>query len=115
MPPLALPRAACPEARGAHREDRSHPHPPPHLWREAELMPTERAVRVDRVIDEAIGVRSFDLVDAAGDEELLPWEPGAHIDVVLPGGLVRQYSLCGEVGDRKRYRIGVLREPAGRG
>ncbi|WP_244372050.1 PDR/VanB family oxidoreductase [Streptomyces griseorubiginosus] len=47
-------------------------------------------------------------------------EAGAHIDVLLsPLGsgtpLVRQYSLCGEPGNRKRYRIAVLREERSRG
>ncbi|WP_319943019.1 PDR/VanB family oxidoreductase [Nocardia aurantia] len=59
-------------------------------------------------------VRSFDL--AAGSGEDLPrWDPGAHIDLHLPGGLTRQYSLCGDPGDRRRWRIAVLHEPAGRG
>lgn len=42
-------------------------------------------------------------------------EPGSHIDLLLPDGLVRQYSLCGPVEDRTSYRIGVLRDPASRG
>ena len=47
-------------------------------------------------------------------------EAGAHIDVLLsPLGsdtpLVRQYSLCGEPGNRKRYRIAVLRDERSRG
>jgi ferredoxin-NADP reductase len=53
---------------------------------------------------------------AAPDGSDLPaWEPGAHIDLHLPGGLSRQYSLCGDVHDHSTYQIGVLREPDGRG
>ncbi|KAB1986486.1 PDR/VanB family oxidoreductase [Streptomyces triticiradicis] len=46
---------------------------------------------------------------------LPPWEPGAHIDVVLGPDLERQYSLCGDPADRGTWRIAVLREPDGRG
>lgn len=35
---------------------------------------------------------------------------GAHIDVHLPDGLVRQYSLCGVPWESERYIIGVLRD-----
>lgn len=50
------------------------------------------------------------------NHELLPtWKPGAHIDVVLPGDRVRQYSLCGPQADDGTYRIAVLREEAGSG
>ncbi|MFC4948471.1 PDR/VanB family oxidoreductase [Pseudonocardia sp. GCM10023141] len=47
--------------------------------------------------------------------ELREWEPGAHVDVVLPDGSARQYSLCGDPADPHRWRLGVLDEPAGRG
>ncbi len=51
---------------------------------------------------------------APGGEPLPPWEPGAHIDLVLPGS-VRQYSLCGDPANRSAYVVAVLREPDGRG
>lgn len=43
------------------------------------------------------------------------WEPGAHIELALPSGRRRQYSLCGDPGDRRSYRIAVLQVPEGRG
>lgn len=45
-------------------------------------------------------------------EDLPSWEPGAHIDVEIRSGLIRQYSLC---GDDAGWRIAVLREENGRG
>ncbi|GAA0967045.1 PDR/VanB family oxidoreductase [Frigoribacterium faeni] len=61
----------------------------------------------------ADAVDLFDL--AAPDGSPLPgWEAGAHVDVALPGGEVRQYSLCGDPV-AGTWRIGVLREPDGRG
>ncbi|MDV6271031.1 PDR/VanB family oxidoreductase [Rhodococcus globerulus] len=47
--------------------------------------------------------------------DLPTWEPGAHIDLVLQNGAIRQYSLCGSVADRSSYRVGVLRDPHSRG
>jgi ferredoxin-NADP reductase len=47
---------------------------------------------------------------------ILPtWTPGAHVDLHLPGGYVRQYSLCGDPADGSAWRVAVLREPGGRG
>lgn len=68
---------------------------------------------VERRTQEAAGVVSLVLADAGG-AELPRWEPGAHVDLRLPG-FTRQYSLCGDPADRHHYRIGVLLEPAGRG
>jgi ferredoxin-NADP reductase len=62
----------------------------------------------------AEGVAVLELRDAAG-AELPAWSPGAHVDLKLPGGLVRQYSLCGDPHDRAVWQIGILREPEGRG
>src|SRR3954447_10346658 len=73
----------------------------------------EFEVRIDAVTVEADGVISLALVRADGGQ-LPPWEPGAHIDVCLSDGLVRQYSLCGSTGEN-RWQIGILDEPNGRG
>lgn len=63
---------------------------------------------------EADGVISLQL--AAADGSPVPaWTPGAHIDLVLPSGLVRQYSLCGDPADRSSLTVAVLHEPHGRG
>src|SRR5699024_10751882 len=47
--------------------------------------------------------------------ELPPWTPGAHIDVHLDNGLVRQYSLCGDPAERNTWKIASLRDPQSRG
>ncbi|MGW6359908.1 PDR/VanB family oxidoreductase [Streptomyces sp. NPDC055092] len=72
-----------------------------------------REVTVTRLGWEADGVVSLVLAPADG-APLPEWEAGAHIDVRLPSGTVRQYSLCGEPGD-PAYTIAVLRETDGRG
>jgi ferredoxin-NADP reductase len=62
----------------------------------------------------AEGVAVLELRDPSG-ADLPAWSPGAHVDLDLPGGMVRQYSLCGDPHDRSVWQVGVLREPAGRG
>ncbi|MEU5878039.1 PDR/VanB family oxidoreductase [Spirillospora sp. NPDC047279] len=53
---------------------------------------------------------------AAPDGGVLPaWQPGCHLDLLLPSGRRRQYSLCGDPADRRSYRIAVRRLPAGGG
>ncbi|MDF3311109.1 PDR/VanB family oxidoreductase [Rhodococcus sp. T2V] len=47
--------------------------------------------------------------------ELPTWTPGAHIDIEVGAAGVRQYSLCGDLQDRRRWRVGVLLERDGRG
>lgn len=67
---------------------------------------------------EAEDVVGLELV-AQNGRELPPWDPGSHIDLLLPQAaappLERQYSLCGDPDERDRYRVAVLREQAGRG
>ncbi|MDV7243091.1 MULTISPECIES: PDR/VanB family oxidoreductase [Rhodococcus] len=43
------------------------------------------------------------------------WTPGAHLDLHLGAGTVRQYSLCGDPDDKTGYRVAVLHEAHGRG
>ncbi|MDM0050495.1 PDR/VanB family oxidoreductase [Variovorax sp. J22R115] len=77
-------------------------------------MTNELKVRVARRIEEAEGVCSFELV--AADSSALPaFSAGAHIDVHLAPGLIRQYSLSNDPSERHRWRIAVLRETTSRG
>jgi ferredoxin-NADP reductase len=62
----------------------------------------------------AAGVRMLTLHRPDGGE-LPSWAPGAHLDLVLRPDLVRQYSLCGDPGDRSTLQVAVLCEPGGRG
>lgn len=61
----------------------------------------------------AEGICSFELIAAQGS--LPAFEAGAHIDVHIAPGLIRQYSLCNDPAEAHRYLIGVLNEPASRG
>ncbi|MFM0094828.1 PDR/VanB family oxidoreductase [Paraburkholderia nemoris] len=59
-------------------------------------------------------ISGFDL-SPLSDGDLPVFEAGAHIDLHVPGGPVRQYSLYDLPGESPRYRIGVLRDPQSRG
>jgi ferredoxin-NADP reductase len=63
---------------------------------------------------EAAGVVSVELTAADG-QDLPPWRPGAHVELILPTGIARHYSLCGSPEDRSSYRVTVLRERISRG
>ncbi|MEO3808057.1 PDR/VanB family oxidoreductase [Sphaerisporangium sp. B11E5] len=62
----------------------------------------------------AEGVVLLSLVRPGGGP-LPAWTPGAHVDLLLAPGLVRQYSLCGDPRDPSVFRVAVLREESGRG
>jgi vanillate O-demethylase ferredoxin subunit len=71
-------------------------------------------VRVTRKWTEAQDICALELMAQAG--QVLPtFSAGSHIDVHLPGGLTRSYSLCNDPSEEHRYVIGVLRDPASRG
>ena len=90
---------------------------PIHLSKMPEAAPGGRRaplrVQVARKWQAGAEVAGFELVSIAG--QLPTFQPGAHIDVHLPNGLVRQYSLTNGPGELDRYRIGVKLEPAGGG
>lgn len=71
-------------------------------------------LRVRQIRWEAEDVVSLVLDDPRG-EPLPAWTPGSHLDLHLPGGLTRNYSLSGDPADGHAWRVAVLREPAGRG
>ncbi|SFB23212.1 Ferredoxin-NADP reductase [Amycolatopsis marina] len=116
-----------PDLRGRDRGDRALA-PLPAVVRVYEQLsrisgrrrPPVTAVDRDlRLVITRIAVEAEDVVSlqlARPDGSALPfWRPGAHIDVVLPSGRVRQYSLCGDTHDRTRYRIAVRRIDEGGG
>jgi ferredoxin-NADP reductase len=82
----------------------------------------ERPVATTELEADAVVLRRRDAADGvvvlelreAGDRPLPAWEPGAHVDLLLPDG-PRQYSLCGNPADRHVWRIAVLEEVHGRG
>lgn len=73
-----------------------------------------RRVRVAAIGEPAVGIKTFDLAPADG-RPLPPFTAGAHIDVHVPNGPVRQYSLCSDPHESGVYRIAVKREPDSRG
>ena len=71
-------------------------------------------VRAAGITDETNLVRTYELVHPSGD--MLPaFTAGAHTNVLLPSGLIRQYSLFNDAAETHRYCIAVQRENNGRG
>src|SRR4051812_11175316 len=77
-----------------------------------------REFETDLVIREservAEDVVAMTLTRADGGD-LPEWTPGAHVDLILGDGLVRQYSLCGRTDDTDSWRVAVLKAPQSRG
>ena len=63
---------------------------------------------------EAEGIISVEL-RPHGDTVFAPFEAGSHIDLHLPNGLVRSYSLLNAPSDQGRYVVGILRDRKSRG
>ena len=75
---------------------------------------TPLSLVVDSVHVEAEDVLGVSFRDVAG-RPLPAWSHGSHLDLTLPSGRRRQYSLCGDPADRSTYSIAVRRLPAGGG
>jgi vanillate O-demethylase ferredoxin subunit len=73
-----------------------------------------RSLVVAKKAIEAHNMASFELVDPDG-AELPAFSPGSHVDVTVPNGQVRQYSLYNSSSERHRYRIGVWKDANSRG
>ena len=73
------------------------------------------SVRVRATTWEAEGILGFELVPLAADASLPAVSAGAHVDLHLPNGLVRSYSLLNDPGETHRYCIGVNRDAHSRG
>lgn len=71
-------------------------------------------VQVSDVRAEALDVMTVEL-RAVGGGQLPPFEPGAHLDLHLPNGLIRQYSLTNDWREHDRYVIGIARVASSRG
>ncbi|MBG7702730.1 oxidoreductase [Streptomyces sp. MC1] len=115
--PLTVALVACAAllTRGAlRRRVRVSPlWPLPALEEPTSGRPRSRALRLlvtshETVADGVVRLR------LAG-RDLPRWEPGAHIDLVLPSGLVRQYSLCGDPEDTSSYTVAARLVEDGRG
>lgn len=65
-----------------------------------------------RQIAESIVLLELRAPDGAA---LPPFTAGAHLQLQLPGGLTRAYSLCNDPAERHRYQLAVHLDPASRG
>lgn len=85
-------------------------------WQPSRVRPVPRVLRAAITKRELVAPDVVALTLADPDGGLLPsWTPGGHIDVQLPSGRRRQYSLCGPPGRRTDYRIAVRRIADGAG
>jgi vanillate O-demethylase ferredoxin subunit len=63
----------------------------------------------------ARGIHLYEFRRLEEGAPLPAFTPGAHVDLHLANGLVRQYSLASPPEERDRYVVGVKRDPASRG
>ncbi|MDX3458376.1 PDR/VanB family oxidoreductase [Streptomyces sp. ME02-8801-2C] len=112
---LALTAGAALLARRAVRRriEGSPLWPLPALAEPVSGRPRSRALRLTVAAHETVAEKVVQL--RLEGRELPGWEPGAHLDLLLPSGLVRQYSLCGDPADTSSYTVAARLVPDGRG
>ena len=74
----------------------------------------EQQVRVSTMRHEALDIISVELIPYEAST-LLPFTAGSHIDLHLPNGPTRSYSLMNPQGETHRYVLGIFRDPNSRG
>lgn len=110
-------RARMEASTGTRVEVRELSAPPKPLARPTATAASGREPQVEVAVTRkwltAEGIAAFELSPVSG--QLPSFQPGAHVDVHLPNGLVRQYSLTNGPGLTTVYRLGVKLEPDSRG
>lgn len=71
-------------------------------------------MRLTAIIYGSEGTNLFEFRMLDGSD-VPPFSAGAHVDVHLPNGTIRQYSIASAQADRTRYLLGVKLEDKGRG
>lgn len=90
------------------------PRPAPAADRVTSGEPPARILRVQQKTWESDGVTSVTFADPSG-AQLPQWQPGSHLSLHLPNGLIREYSLCSDPLDLTSWTVAVLRTPDSRG
>ncbi|WFU59278.1 PDR/VanB family oxidoreductase [Bradyrhizobium pachyrhizi] len=75
---------------------------------------SNQKVLVKRIGYEAERIHSYELIARTGSE-LAPFTAGSHIDLHLPNGMIRSYSLVNDQCERHRYVIAVNKDAGSRG
>jgi vanillate O-demethylase ferredoxin subunit len=71
-------------------------------------------VMISEIADEVPAVVSLRLERSNG-QPMSPFSPGSHVELQIPNGSRRSYSICSDPADLSYYLLGILRDPKSRG